>query len=464
MPLGNPTYPYTHKHIVVVHGIGDQAPNETALNFMNHFLRALPEGPGYSVEVDNLIESVDDIRGAAPAGAPARSFRPAFLVFTSDHAKRNYVIGFSEVYWQHITNAYLARNEGAPPIPIFIWAHSVNTRMLGHTARFEEVRSVIDNLETMLGLVSKLAVIFRKSETFLKILNRFLGDVQMYTESEEIRAEINARFCNVLARATDFAGRTVKELPGAGFTSTSPDVYVVAHSEGTVVAYSALVEAACRGESWLENVRGLVTIGSPLDKHYTIWRNRFKLDKFSGPPREPKILWHNYWDQSDPVGYGLRALFQPPDSDARKLFDLCCDTGFTRYPIPGLAHVGYWSDTAIHEDIINRVMQLAPTRPHTTVESKWWGKLQPIGDVFLHLLLRVLTLAAVLFFLYKLLAPLPSLDGQIKDALGHLTGLVVSILVWKLHTTVHRGLLQMWRYTKGIDTAATLAIRTEHPV
>jgi hypothetical protein len=119
-----------------------------------------------------------------------------------------------------------------------------------------------------------------------------------------------------------------------------------------------------------------------------------------------------------------------------------------------LAHVGYWSDTAIHEDIINRVMQLATTRPDTTVKSKWWGKLQPIAGVFLYLLLRVLTLATALFFLYKLLAPLRTWDGQIKDALGFLTGLVVSILVWKLHTTMHHGLLQMWRYTKGTDTAA----------
>src|SRR5216684_8514680 len=82
-PLGNLDYPYTHIHICVVHGIGNQVPNETALNFMNHCLRALPQGSGYSVEVDNLIESVDDVSSAAPANAPSRSFHPAFLVFTS---------------------------------------------------------------------------------------------------------------------------------------------------------------------------------------------------------------------------------------------------------------------------------------------------------------------------------------------------------------------------------------------
>ncbi len=452
-PLGNLDYPYTHIHICVVHGIGNQVPNETALNFMNHCLRALPQGSGYSVEVDNLIESVDDVSSAAPANAPSRSFHPAFLVFTSDPEKHNYVIGFSEVYWQNITNAYLTRNDGGPPIPIFIWAHSINTRMLGHTANFHKIRSVINNLETMLGLVRKLAVIFKKSEILLTVLSRFLGDVQMYAESDDIRSEINARCRSVLSRATVFAGKTVSQLPGAGFTSTSPKVYVIAHSEGTVVAYSTLVEAAQKGEGWLDNVRGFVTMGSPLDKHYTIWHNRFRSREVSGPPREQKIVWHNYWDQSDPVGYGLKTLFKDPDSDAHKLFDLRYDKGFTRYPLPGLAHVGYWSDTAIHEDIIHRVMQLTPTCPDTSVDDKWWLWLQPIADRLVYVFLRVLTLAAFLFFLYRLAAPLRAGNAQIKDMVGYLAGLVVSILVWKLHTTLHRGLLQMWRYTRGTETA-----------
>src|SRR5262249_51761452 len=32
MQLGNPKYPYRYKHLVIVHGIGDQVPNETSLN------------------------------------------------------------------------------------------------------------------------------------------------------------------------------------------------------------------------------------------------------------------------------------------------------------------------------------------------------------------------------------------------------------------------------------------------
>lgn len=35
------------------------------------------------------------------------------------------------------------------------------------------------------------------------------------------------------------------------------------------------------------------------------------------------------------------------------------------------------------------------------------------------------------------------------DALGYLIGLVASILGWRLHTKLHKGLFQMWKYTRG---------------
>jgi hypothetical protein len=43
---------------------------------------------------------------------------------------------------------------------------------------------------------------------------------------------------------------------------------------------------------------------------------------------------------------------------------------------------------------------------------------------------------------------------QIKDWLGYLTGLVAAGLLWRLHTRVHKGLFQMWLYTKGKNTGA----------
>jgi len=43
----------------------------------------------------------------------------------------------------------------------------------------------------------------------------------------------------------------------------------------------------------------------------------------------------------------------------------------------------------------------------------------------------------------------PKNPVAVKDYLGYLSGLLVTSLVWKLHTVIHKGLVQMWRYTTG---------------
>lgn len=40
-------------------------------------------------------------------------------------------------------------------------------------------------------------------------------------------------------------------------------------------------------------------------------------------------------------------------------------------------------------------------------------------------------------------------DTTLKDYVGWAVGLFVTILIWKVHTAVSKGLLQLWRYGKG---------------
>jgi hypothetical protein len=521
------SYATSYKHLAIVHGIGDQVPNETSLIFMNSFLRALPTGPGYELQVDNLIGSLT-LPGKAEetAGGPEspKRFEPSVAVFTDHLNKRKAVIGFSEAYWQDITTGYIEANKGAPPIPIFVWANSINTRLLRDGRRFYTVRDAIDNLDAILKNVAQLATIFKQSATFLKIVNQFLGDVQMYTESAEVRAQINARFADTLQRVPkSYLDIVSKHLAEAW---PPPEIYVVAHSEGTVVAYESLVKAAREEDNpWFRHVKGLVTLGSPLDKHFTIWNNCFKLHRYAGPPLEEKIRWFNYWDVSDPVGYSLHALHpERSDTDAGKLFTVRYDSGFARYAIPGLAHVQYWTDDGIQENIIDQVMGLGTTRADTTVKSRWFGAkgIQSGAAWGAYCLLRAITVALLFYFACHLLswlpnthplewldqAPLPwkfandafwlaapllagkalwelfarntgwlgkaglwlrdidaalwmaALAGlawnrsggeplQVKDLIGYLTGLVTTGLLWRIHTRVHKGLFQMWRYTRG---------------
>lgn len=568
---------YTYKHIVVVHGIGDQAPNETVLEFMNEFLRALPcQKDRYSVEVHNLIETVDEIKAARQSlsrESPTRSFNPAYIIFHDEKEKTRHVIGFSEVYWKQIPDNYIRQNNGNLPIPIFIWTHSINTRFLQHGRLFHIVRESIDNIEKMLGLLHILSIFYKKSGQFVDIITKFLGDVQFYTESDKIRQEINNRFLSVLARIKNFSEETKKKLQqdpshaGKFEDFDNCEIYIIAHSEGTVISLNSLVQAAlltegktthpepewddlfnyeeilvakygktAKASSWLPLIKGLVTLGSPIDKHYTIWKHRFQIGHLR-KEIEKKICWFNYWDHSDPVGYGLKEVFCPNKktrqvlpggtTDAQKLFEVKYDRGFTRYLIPGLAHIKYWKDNGIYEHIIDKVMGLGTTRRRSTeVRSRWWSPFHRVLDRAVYSVSRLATLGALFFFLTHLLNPirnLPSMDcilpsgdtplvwtililvslllmiyglGKIyalfqglpakivyglrtllivawwsigafvfclclpvgneqisfKDWLGHLIGFIVSCLVWNLHTTIHKGLIQMWRYTRGKGT------------
>lgn len=47
-----------------------------------------------------------------------------------------------------------------------------------------------------------------------------------------------------------------------------------------------------------------------------------------------------------------------------------------------------------------------------------------------------------------------SADPSLTDLIGYFTGVVTACLVWSLHTTIHKGIIQMWRYTKGTDSSA----------
>lgn len=495
------TIRYRYKHIIVVHGIGDQAPNETALGFMNEFIHALPQNQSNRLTVNNLIESVDHIRDPETTGHK-RSFQPANIVY-SDATTVN-VIGFSEVYWQPITDQYFEINRKNLPIPIFTWAHSISTRLLEPGRRFAQWRSAIENLEKTLQLAKQLAALSKKLALFNTMLEKFLGDVQMYAESDQIRQEINQHFFHVIARVGEFsrnAGnhivkgveqrkRLMQQLAASdsnkafsdaahnrylqdfaefnSFADQDIDIYVIAHSEGTVVAYNSLVWAAMVREDatrhsnddeftraksayetvqavsdfdWLPKVKGLVTLGSPLDKHFLIWRSRFRKHLLSDNP-PCKIPWQNYTDANDPVGYELTELKKSElgdlPTDAIRMFDNANnDHCYKRYLIPGKAHVDYWSDRAIYKRII-RLMDLSTEQP-PPLNDRWWAKFLPLLDIPLYAGICLLLAGAGAFFLYRFAQTLHW---------GYLPGLFITVLLWRLHACLHRGLLQLWRYTR----------------
>ena len=133
-----------------------------------------------------------------------------------------------------------------------------------------------------------------------KLLDSYLGDVQIVTEFKARRDDILKKFGQVMA--------DVKS------TFKNADIYIVAHSEGTVIAFLGLLEALrqkqgnqAAPESWVDRVRGVMTLGSPIDKHLLLWPSLW--DGYDGASIDwgdkPRIEWWNYFDYSDPVGFNL---------------------------------------------------------------------------------------------------------------------------------------------------------------
>lgn len=440
-----------YHHIVVVHGIGNQAPNETSLAFMNQLLEVLA-GEGWSVRRNNLVATVDAAFKKTREGRPERhGFLPSYMEVCN--ARRTAIIGYSEVYWMPIPDAYLARNQGHLPLPLFSWAESVSARLSSGTTR-RRARAVLANAEQLLRLLRQIAVLWGKSQSFNAVTTEFLGDVELYAESDEIRRVINDECWSVLSRVGIFRQRLFEHLPPASrelldarAQDQTPFIHIVAHSEGTVLAYTSLVEAAqllgpgatpsnqrlreletaltnvaavryaLEDESllkttevawWLPRVAALYTIGSPLSKHIELWADRFRTDFL--PPRfswNRRINWWNFWDKSDPVGGGVSRLF-PPDphtTDAKRLFNRRADAGYWRYPVPFKAHIDYWKDKGIYRAVVAELFG-TPDPKSVTVRNRWWVRpFLTVADWLAYPVVRLLTIVLGLVFASHLLAP-----------------------------------------------------------
>jgi hypothetical protein len=494
---------------------------------MNEFCRCLPET--CALTVANLVtrDSPLLVKGASV---------PAYLFFTI--GEDSYYIGFSEVYWQPITKGYLAAHNGQTPVPVFTWAHSLNCRVRGDDRGGQSLsawREALDNAETLLGLIQKLAVISGKAKTFGQTLCDFIGDVQMYAEVDPIHDDVNVVFKDAL----DDIAFTRKQIP-AVFDSS--EIYIVAHSEGTVVSWKSLILARSAEvpPGWLNQIKGFVTLGSPIDKHLLMW----------GPQNFPpdisteqanKIRWWNFWDYSDPVGHSLDGVFHNSGAPVNKQFERVYDAGFARYPIPGVAHVDYWADANIYHRIIQEVMGIPAGYATWQMDtgSRWWGQwwFMRAGDLLSYGLGRAAEAGAMVYFLYRLttqvrdwlLVQVPALalaktwptrslwlnaaiwvwasaalwkflwDGllsgfqdrvlnleaqfrveraalfvwgvimlvaalsieipascpaecptpTLKTYFAWAVGLLVTIILFKVHTIVNKGLIQLWRYGRG---------------
>jgi hypothetical protein len=339
------------KVFIAVHGIGDQSGYET---------------------VQSVAARVAAHRGIAPAiplgrfypdaGGP-QTFRPEpqLMVVPPDPVALG-PYGFGEVYW-----AGIARE---PEKAGFIleeskkWARTVSGRLsmrarqAGHPLplrEYERLVNVLDEMIDTIFILDRLNFIAQKAGllnfNLRALLVDFLGDVQLVADFAAYRQRILAEFNDVMTRA-------------AALDPGRAEIYIVAHSEGTVLAFLALLTAldapTLDAHRWIGSVKGVMTIGSPIETHHLLWPElwaapRQALQPHVDAPRN--IPWRNYYDYGDPVAYSLSETAAWLTSSG---FGACLalrEMSFGRYYLPGKAHVDYWQDGDVFEHFLRTVVE-----------------------------------------------------------------------------------------------------------
>jgi hypothetical protein len=139
-----------------------------------------------------------------------------------------------------------------------------------------------------------------------------------------------------------------------------PDIYLVAHSEGSVVTFIALLTALSARQKypWIGAVKGVMTIGSPIEVHHLLWPSLWQSLRPDAAAAAGPIPWCNYLDHGDPIAYELRATRAWM---ARTGFDRLLslrEFAFSRSFVPGKAHTDYWTDDAVFGHFFETVVKL----------------------------------------------------------------------------------------------------------
>lgn len=418
-----PSSPPLAKIIVAIHGIGSQRRSDTIRSVARRFgERLAPPLPAIPLGHFHL-GAAGDVRVSrldAPPQSPLEQ------------------IGFAEVFWADIPQQVVKADDTLDETKA--WGTSVVSRAqamysfkvagqrqlnsqdfaLG-TAVIEEIVETVDVLENLLTVTEKMGIF---KFDLGPLLRDYIGDVQLVTDFRYYRKKIVARFHSAMAQVVD---RYQQEYPGASL----PEIYIVAHSEGTVVSFLGLLEALSGGQisdpdtgkeipsGWIGCVRGYMTIGSPIDKHLLLWPRIWdgldlesRLDAkgqvlFGAEGKERlclpgRIAWRNYYDYGDPIGFKLDTTVEFLAQSGCKAFDFESDDrrddfGFSRYMLPGKAHNDYWDDEVVFQHFIDDVVM--PTKDKPPPPPDKWGY-DRVSTAIPYLCALALHIAAV-FLLYK---------------------------------------------------------------
>lgn len=394
-------------YVITVHGIGEQRLNETILPVVSRFAEArrartksekqdvvtlgMATGQTGWYDSQNVLDHGHEVPDPLwmqfehlPQTADGVPLDVPFFGLPQKNSTNN--LCFVDMHWADL----LSSSYTEAGMPVDRWLESVIGRM-EEKDRFAKdnrtpgsVLNVLYTLQETLDFVHRILRMRNRNLDDL-IFAKYLGDCQIYTEYLYCRGRAVRRFHNLMAELYDQHRRR---------NPTRPCRFVIiAHSLGSVLALDSLMYALAddalragdpRSEDfavinsfplfgynpaqvaagklpsneWVNHVSSFVTLGSPVDKFLNLWWYHYGYlfqDAFwHTDVRTPAINHYNYCDEQDPVGQRLDCLYSTPAY--RRFFVQKQDRVFNRYPLPGVAHIGYWQDSELFAWILNQTV------------------------------------------------------------------------------------------------------------
>lgn len=425
------TAPPMEKIVVAIHGVGKQLRNET--------VRAVTHRFGQRCSPPLPAQPLGFFEALAGENHPVRQ-----LATAKNHWLAT--VGFAEVFWADIPGSVVKAGDTLEETKA--WGRTVVNRAEAvyrcnvgdgklSRADFQQGVGVVEEMVESVAVLENLLAVAERAGVFKFELGQVLRD---YVDDVQLVADFGGHRRQILDLFHQSMNKIVASHK-AKYGGHTPDIYIVAHSEGSVVSFLALLEALSGRpeslcpqnvkpeDSWVTCVRGYMTIGSPIDKHLVLWPELWKgLSLQSGldgqrvvpsatpigrPTLQQQIKWRNYYDHGDPVGFQLdsAAAFLKEHGCAAFEFDTAKhDIGYSRSALPGKAHIDYWADDEVFGHFIDDVMR-SPADAKRPADK-------PVNKVICYALPYFLTFAlhlAAVFLLLKAACLFDAKDSPFKQ-------------------------------------------------
>ncbi|WP_232519331.1 MFS transporter [Caballeronia insecticola] len=419
-----PIAPRVQKIVVAIHGIGNQLHSDTVRSVASQF------GARYDPPLPVMPLGYFDIAGVGEVDVRQLDL-PSGGPYTPEQRDFYSALGFAEVYWADIPREVVKQDdtlEESKAWGLSIVSRAQSTYMLNvderslEPADFSLAAGVVEEVVETVAVMQSLLAVAEKAGIFkfdlAPMLRDYVGDVQLVADFKQHRDTIVFRFHRVMERLVALVTARCQ---------CAPEVYIVAHSEGTVISFLGILQALSASTvrdprdgkqvistDWVQSLRGFMTIGSPIDKHILLWPKLWEdmtlksemqgesvtqVERPGGAVTLPsRIKWRNYYDFGDPVGFALDTARAYLDHRGCRAFEFepAHDIGFSRYWLPGKAHTDYWTDAEVFGHFIENVV-LGKNAAKAPGNRHFRGI---VSAAIPYLLSFALHLAAV-FFIYK---------------------------------------------------------------